>query len=73
MKLSEEDTSKVFCKDMPETEEYSSVIHAAQDAGRSVEKDFKKSQEASGKAWHDISYLMAACIARGMRLQKEKP
>lgn len=65
MKLSEEDTSKVMCKDLPEPAEYSYIIYAAQEAGRSM-----KAHEANRKAWAGIMDLMAKCIARGMRLAK---
>lgn len=72
MKLSEEDISKVMVDDMPEHAEYSQILYDSQDAAKSINSDFAKSQEASRRAWAGISDLMARCIARGMRLAREE-
>lgn len=71
VKLSEEDTSKVYMIDMPEQSEYQEIIYDAQEAGKQLDKSFEKSNEANRKAWTGISSLMASCIARGMRLATE--
>jgi len=70
-KLSEENISKVMVKDLPKQSEYDYILYAAQDVGKLMGTDFAKSQEANSKAWSGITDLMARCIARGMRLQKE--
>lgn len=72
MKLSEEDTNRVLVADLPEQSEYSQIIYDAQDAGKLISSDFEGSQKCSQKAWHSITELMAACIARGMRLRGER-
>lgn len=72
MKLSEEDTSKVMMKDLPERSEYYYIIHAAQDVGKYLTSDYQKSSEPNKIAWQGITDLMARCIARGMRLANEK-
>ena len=71
MKVADEDTSKVYVRDLPEQEEYSDIIYAAQEAGRLVQTNFQGCQEANNRAWSGIMRLMAGCIARGMRLQRE--
>lgn len=71
MKIQEEDISKIMVNDLPQQSEYSHVIYAAYDAGRLVSSDFKKSLEASDRAWTGITNLMAYCIARGMRLERD--
>ena len=68
MKLSEEDTSKVMVRDLPEPSEYYYIIYAAQETGKLTYTDFAKCNEANSKAWSGIMTLMAKCIARGMRL-----
>jgi len=74
MKLSDEDTSKVMCQDLPEQSEYSQIIYDAQEAGKLINTpaSFEKCQEYNSKAWSGVMHLMAGCIARGMRLQREK-
>lgn len=73
MKLSEEDTSKVMANDLPEQSEYSQVLYDAQEVGKLANShiDFERCQEYNRKAWRGIVDLMAACIARGMRLARE--
>lgn len=74
MKLVDEDISKVYPNDIPEAAEYGQIIHDAHRAGELdiSYKDFEESREWSEKAWEGMYNLMAACIARGMRLQREE-
>ena len=71
VKLNEEDISKVLVSDLSEQSEYDYILYAAQDAGRLRGTDFTKSQEANRRAWTGITDLMAKCIARGMRIERE--
>ncbi len=70
--LNEEDDSKVFVGDLPETKEYDYILYAAQDCGKYLDKEFRKSEEANQKAWSGILNLMGKCIARGIRLEIER-
>ena len=72
MKLSEEDISKVYVKDLPERGEYSEIIYSAQEAGKWLSSNYHKFDEHNAKAWREIMNLMAKCIARGMRLERER-
>jgi hypothetical protein len=73
MKLSEEDTSQVYMKDMPEQSEYSQIIYDAQEVGKLIAGygTTTQIQSYNNKTWSAIMNLMAGCIARGMRLQRE--
>ena len=72
--LKDEDTEKVYMKDLPETSEYSHIIYDAQKVGKLLSHpgSFKESQAINSRVWFNIINLMASCIARGMRLQKEQ-
>jgi len=67
--LKDEDTSKVLCRWMPRTEEFSEVIYASQNTGKLYSSDFQKAQLRSNLAWSEMYSVMARCIARGMRIQ----
>ena len=71
MKLSEEDISKVMVNDLPKQPEYDYILYSAQETGRLINTDFAKSNEANARAWSNIQDVMARCIARGMRLERE--
>lgn len=74
MELSEEDTSKVFVNDLPNSGDYYHIIHDAQEAGKALAlgKSYEEVCTPGDRAWHNIMNLMARCIARGMRLEKER-
>jgi hypothetical protein len=71
-KLIDENISEVMCSDMPDSSEFSAVIYHSQDVGRLMSTDFKTSQESSNLAWSEMYSVMSHCIARGMRLEREK-
>ena len=70
--IESEDTSKVMVNDLPRTGEYSEILYLAQECGKYIETDFKRSSEANSKAWRKITDIMAQCIARGMRLERNR-
>ena len=72
MKLAEENIDTVMMSHLPETEEYARILYDEQEAGRVIETNFAKFEELNGQAWRSITMLMARCIARGMRIEKEK-
>lgn len=72
LQLQDEDTSQLMCSQMPSSQEFANVLYKAQEAGKFYEKDFQKSQDASRLAWLEMYGVMARCIARGMRLQREQ-
>ncbi len=73
MELAKEDISKILVSDIPTVGEYSSIIYEAQDTGKLLDTDFRESQQHNNKSWADLYLVVARCIARGMRIQKEQP
>lgn len=74
MRLEEEDIKGVMCNDLPRTEEYSFIIYASQNVGKLINDNsgYEKTKTFNDEAWSGIHNLMARCIARGIRLERER-
>ena len=71
MKLSDEDLSTVLVSEMPKDWEYIQVILLAMAAGRVSEKGSMEFREKNSQVYIELWDVVARCIARGKRLQRE--
>jgi hypothetical protein len=72
MRLNDEDSNKVLVNDLPTSSEYQHILFNEQEAGQVIRTNYAKFNELNNKAWADILLLMEKCIARGIRLAKER-
>ncbi len=71
MKLTEENIEEILVKDMPEPHEYSQIIYDCRESNEYIKSDYEKFSQLDFKVKRGLENLIARCIARGKRLQKE--